>query len=358
MQLEKGNKWKASLLWALGIFLKVFPLIVFCYLIFKKDWKTSGYLIISCLFLLLVCVGFQGIELWTYYFLTILPESFNGQITTPFVVSYQSFYMFLKFLLVKDKFLNPFPMWDNVPLFVYLNYLLKAFLAFSTYLVLSKRSDIFGFGVLFLTVILMLPYGSSYGNILLVFIYLNVLIDRKIGQMVWVSGILFLISNLGIWYFESLPSIFRFPRLFLLGVLYLVLIVKYWPTLDWCWVLIFIFPLIPWYIQLQKPPIRETELISTDDRPLLLDISLKKGYLNYDYWGHQGLKSVQTSINGKPGDAKRISIRNNQIYYGQRQLTFSNGHKKSPLVMDSTVVFLSDLDKGMGFYSIWSVPIN
>lgn len=358
LQLENKKRLGAGFFWTLAIFLKVFPVVVLGYLIIKREWRTVVCLLVCCFVLLAFCIGFQGVELWKYYVFTILPQSFNGQITTPFVVSYQSFYMVLKFLLVKDKFLNPYPMLDNVLLFIYLNYFLKALLLVTTYIILTKRSDFFGFGILFLTVILMLPYGSTYGNVLLIFIFINVLANKKLGSILWVSSGLFLISNLGVWHFASLPRVFQFPRLFLLIVLYLVLTINYLPKINWSWAILFFLPIIPWFIQLQQPTIKETELISTDDRPLLLDISFENGYLTYEYWGHQGLKSVKTGLKGKPENHKSIFIQNDQVYYEGKQLTFSQSHKKSPLVMNGNVVFLSDLGKGMGFYSIWAVPLN
>ena len=57
--------------------------------------------------------------------------------------------------------------------------------------------------------------------------------------------------------------------------------------------------------------------------------------------------------------AKPIEIKENQIYYNGKTLTSDKSNKLKPLLVDEhTVIYLSDLDRGIGFYTLRKLHIH
>jgi hypothetical protein len=52
-------------------------------------------------------------------------------------------------------------------------------------------------------------------------------------------------------------------------------------------------------------------------------------------------------------------MKKNQLFYKGKQLTFSRDRKKKPmLATDGSIVYLSDKNRGVGFYTLRKIPLK
>ena len=122
----------------------------------------------------------------------------------------------------------------------------------------------------------------------------------------------------------------------------------------------FIVPILGIYFLFliqKKEPINIENL--SKDHILTYDFEIQENSLIYKYWNNQGVNIQRTDLQIKKVDSINVTLKNNQIYYQNKQLTFDNDHKLKPIVInDNTLVYLSDYKKGIGFYSLLSTSIN
>jgi hypothetical protein len=92
---------------------------------------------------------------------------------------------------------------------------------------------------------------------------------------------------------------------------------------------------------------------------LTYDYSIKNATLIYHYYNELGENQQKTNISITTVETENLEIKNNQVFYKSRQLTFSNSNKIKPMVLNKEfIVFLSDLNRGIGFYELRKININ
>ena len=98
-------------------------------------------------------------------------------------------------------------------------------------------------------------------------------------------------------------------------------------------------------------------LLSQNSPILIYDYQIKNKQLTYFYWNENGENSK--SIPFRYTINQKITIVNNQVYYNKKQLTFDTSNKLKPILIDNkTVLYLSDFDRGIGFYTIRKIKFN
>ena len=69
------------------------------------------------------------------------------------------------------------------------------------------------------------------------------------------------------------------------------------------------------------------------------------------------MQSTETAV--KSIDTTSIYLIDNQIFYKNKQLSFGKDNKLKPAIInDHTLIYLSDINKGIGFYSLVKSPFN
>jgi hypothetical protein len=288
----------------------------------------------------------------------VLPQNSQGKISGAYIVNYQSFYMLFKCLFVKESILNPNPFFDSIYFFNFCLTLVKLLIIYLCCSVLYKRVSLFSFSFLLLGGMLMMPYGSTYGNVLLIFLFVSCLSEFDHKKNFIIACLVLTVSNISISYFDSLPIPFQFPRLFLLTILFICVYILSSVRLNWK--LLFCFPLafLSATFTNVKTQSNENLLINTDEHILIFDYGVNDNILFYKYWEGKGGNSFQTTIRCNLTDTKEAKLINNQIFFKNKQLTFSTDHKLKPEQIDNKIVYLSDKERGMGFYALWYVPIK
>jgi hypothetical protein len=348
----------SSILWAMAIFLKVFPVILILFLLFKKEWKAFFYLSLICLFLLALCGLIQGIEIWKFYLLEVLPQNSQGRISAAYLVNFQSFYMLFKYLFVKETILNPSPPFDSPFMFHFSILLTKIVLLSFCCSLIYRKPSLLSLSVLFLGALLILPYSSTYSNILLISLFISSLNQFRRRHFFFISCLIFLLSNIKISYFSTFPLPFQFPRLFLGLGLFLYIYFLMEVSIPWKWILglfLGLLPAIKWSVD---TPSNETLLLKKDLHALIVDFYIKDSILNYVYWDENGLNNYQTSIRINPELDQKAIVVNGQIIFKNKQLTFSSDRKLKPMILKDKIIYLSDRGRGMGFYTLWYFPLK
>lgn len=350
---EKQQFKKMSLFLSLAIFLKVFPILFMLLFVFKKQLKPFFYTNISCILLLSISFLFTGIDIWVFFFKTILPKASNGEIATSFVDNYQSVFMFLKRILLFDATENYSVLFSS---------LLSSFKFFLVligfYVTKKKTSKLHVFSYWILASFLISPYGSTYGFILMFFVLISVLKSSisNIQKSLFVL-LIFLINNLPLSYFIENNFPFSFLRLFIFILLFIGFVFQIYKTINWKVVIpISFLPMI--LLVINKPGKINSEDFSKEDFPVLIyDYEISNNQLTYSYWNEKGENT--NSIALLSNETKQLELINNQIYYNNKQLTFDKSNKLKPTLIDNkTILFLSDYDRGIGFYTFRKIAIR
>jgi len=348
---KKEAYMKMSVFWGIAILLKVFPIVLFGFLIFKKNFKALIYLSVVCLILFGMSLLINGIDIWEFYFRSVLPKSGNGEITSEFVQNYQSMFMFLKAL---------FP--SNIVLFSMTLFSFKLMLLILSFFVTkNETSSIKVFSFWILISILLSPYGSTYISVLLIFPFLFFIKDNtfNFGKLAIII-LFFLISNIPTHYFSQFSIPFSFPRLLLLLLLFFLLIKNNLIQIPWKKSSLFIVLVMFAYFLILKPKENSNNSKSLSDKHILnYDYTIKNDILHYIYWNANGKNIQSTGIQIKTIDTTQVSIVNNQVFYNNKQLTSGKDNKLKPaIVNDNTLLYLTDIKKGIGFYNLHKISLN
>lgn len=352
----------SSLLWGIAILFKLFPAVIFFYLILRKEYKNALYLGLACLFFFLLSLSINGIDCWHFYLTKILPKLNAGELNNPFTVSFQSFFMLLKRTFIYDELLNPNPVYSNPYLFILVMGLFNAGIL-SVIISLSKQkklSSTMSFALWLFVSMLVSPNGSSYSLILLILPFLALIADYKDHKFLFglSSILLFLTCNIKIQWFAHLPLYGEFPRLYLLLFLFLIIVWRYLgsvkPLTIFFLALIFILP----GIIFRKNDVDSSSYLLQKEKDLFIyDFGVKNAYLTYSFWDGSA-KERRTKFEIKTISNENLFIKDNQIYWGNQQLTHSaDMKKKAVLVNKNTIIYLSDKNRGVGFYTLRKITL-
>ncbi|HUP14333.1 MAG TPA: glycosyltransferase family 87 protein, partial [Niastella sp.] len=166
---KKEKMVVASLLWAVAIVFKLFPLVIVFFLLVNKKYRQLAYCIGACILLGMVSVVFNGLASWQYYLFTIFPRANSGELNNSYTYLFQSAFMLLKNLFVYDEVQNPGVFFNSMPLFVFLMACFKSILlACCVGITINRKAGSFiSFGGWMTASLLLSPNGSSYSLILL-----------------------------------------------------------------------------------------------------------------------------------------------------------------------------------------------
>ncbi|WP_324066915.1 MAG: glycosyltransferase family 87 protein [Flavobacterium sp.] len=343
--LEKKESFKAGFLISLAICLKVFTVFLIPYFIMKKDWKSIFSIFLFTSIFIGITLFFVSIESWLYYATTVLKKASNGEISGEIVSNYQSLHMFLK-----SEFTN------------YKSYLLGCKIALilgAVFYTIRNKNSLYNYTVWLILSIVFSSYGSTYS--LLLFIWLYVSVCKSTVNFKWKVFsliLLFLICNVPTHYFENIIFPFNYIRLLiiiLLGSSLVFYIRKQLPV----FIILFCSGLISviHVLFFQNENVTYDKVIPNEKELLITDYKLLNDQLTYYYWTHEGLKSKK--IFCKTNATQPLYIKENQIYFNQKKVTNeASSKKKAVLLNNEYILFLSDYDRGIGFYDLKKMKLE
>lgn len=359
------KRWKTmAFFWSFAILLKIFPMLLVALLLFRKQWKPLFFLIISCVLFLGISLLFTGFDVWFFYLKEVLPKASNGEIATAFVPNYQSVFMFLKQLLVYEVTENPNAIFNFPVLFSALIVAFKVVILTIGYFV-SKRvsNSLMVFAYWILAMIILSPYGSTYTFILLMFAFLALLKSEvSTVKKIVLGGLLFLICNLPLSLFVENDLPFSYLRLLLLLTLFVLILLQFRPKINWTIVAVFsLAPMILVLIFKRNETVKSTILLKGTpiliyDYEIQTNSEINYYYLAACFWDGKKEKMLWTPQNIKT--FKLLDLKNNQVFYKNQQLTFDRSNKLQPMLIDNkTIIYLSDYDRGIGFYTLRKINL-
>jgi hypothetical protein len=106
---QRQRHWLAGALVALGIAVKVFPILLVLYFVRKKDWRALSACVLVVALCLLGSVAVFGWSLHRTYLLQVLPWTLRGECLDPYNLNSSSISVMLHRLFIYEPQLNPHP---------------------------------------------------------------------------------------------------------------------------------------------------------------------------------------------------------------------------------------------------------
>lgn len=339
------KKWMPVILWALSIHLKISPAFVILFLVFEKDWRNTAKLIITMAVLLLVSLPFLDQATWINYLFNILPRLFNGEINNTYAMNYQSMQVLLKTLFVPDLMHNP-DAWFNSPatyhrLLIAFKLLVYATAALSS---LTRVKPEIKYCTWLIASMLVSGYGNSFSLLLLLlclFCFRQYLLVNK-ARLIVVCITIFFLINLPLSWFTALPVPLQFLRLYLLLIAFTGCLLLIKPAIKpYYFALLFIAFVVP--VNMEK--YTQNYFLFKEEALLTYDLKLQNDSLLMLQYDQRG--SYYTSIALPFHIIKTAHPRiDNETGFSQERKPFSI------LINDSIIIYLSDKNRGVGFYTL------
>jgi hypothetical protein len=357
---HKNQFVKMALWWGLAIVLKVFPVVLIGFLIFKHRFKAIIYLLVSLTILILLSVISTGSSPWEFFFTEAIPRFNNGEIAGAFVDNYQSLFMFLKRILVFDALDNPSGFGQYLNEVLGLIFSIKVFLIAVAIIITRKvKGSFFSFSFWLFISLISSPYGSTYSLLVLAFLYFSI---GKLEIQNWQKT--FIIITLTLLTLESFKSGFSFPfnyvRLYLIILLLLGFVVFFKSQIPLKKVgLIALFSGGLYFVFLPDRVDFSTRYTNFIMPILTYDYEIRNDKLVYFYWTNATWESVESATQKQIANPQNVEIIDNQVFYLDQQLTFDHSNKKKATqVNENEIVFLSDKNRGVGFYELRKIKLT
>ncbi|MCU0423118.1 MAG: DUF2029 domain-containing protein [Bacteroidia bacterium] len=347
LQYLKGKTWIMALTWAICIHLKISPIIVVFFLLFNQSYKALLYLLSSVSLIFIISIPFVGSQVWIIYLTEILTRLANGEINNPYALNYQSMQVLLKTLFVSDSHFNPQAAFHAPWLYDKLVQLFKlTLMLFGIAFTVGQHSKQEKFAIWILILLLVSGYGNSFSLLFLLFPltffyekFLPLNIFQKFGIV-----ILFLIVVMPFYWFQSWPFPFRFLRLYsllaILIILYRISEIHIYKPLFL--VVIFIF-----FIPTSKHLNSGYNLLNSNSPLLVYDFSIEGHQLKLNYFDFNGPNIKLIKL---PYHASKTLVLSDTVLSWRRV--------KRICVNDSEEYFLSDQNRGVGFYTIYKTKCS
>lgn len=353
LALETDRTYTMAVLWSLAILLKIFPGILVLYLLVRKEYKAFWYLTLACAILFLTTLFFHGTDVWIFFLKSVLSKAMRGEATAAaYALSYQSFAMLLKYLFLADTMDNPSPSFDSPLAFTVLTIGIKTIiLACLVFAARSAGENRYKAWSLWITAsVLLSAYGSTYSCIILIFPLLAAYQNKRI--LIALSVFSFLLVNVPLKVFSALPVALQFPRLLAVMIIFAMIFALIRPVVNWKIVpLCLLLMLLPEVLASRKKDEGEYALRS-GQQSMIMDFRLTNGVLTYRYWSPDGPREIVTDFKAEPQADQLTEVQNGQVFLNHRQITFGSGHKSQAMATSAGVLYLTDEDRGYGFYTL------
>lgn len=354
----KNKKWLfMATFWSLAILLKVFPVLLFLFLILEKKWKALAYLLVLLTSLFLSSIFINGFNTWLFYFQEILPKASKGEISGEFIKNYQSFLMFFKHMFIQNK--------DSIyGLFNFKAAIISSKLiviSFGVFYTKNNKSTLKKFSYWIAAFYLLSPYSSSYGSLLLIIPLLLIFKNNSWKSITFYSFLIFLYTNVPYNLFQSPNCILNFFKLFALVVLFYSLFIYKTMILKTQFAIIGISILFGYsfsFFNQLKTQEKSIPLFPKNNIAFIIDYAVKHNRLNYVHWSKNGLINKQTNYKVSSINKNNVTIIKNEIYINNQLKKLPKSNKKNAAIInDNILVYLSDLGRGYGFYKLITVKL-
>ncbi len=387
---RKGQDVLSSFLWGVAILFKLFPGVLLIFLLLRKKYRSFLYLSLACGLLFALSLWLNGVAVWKYYLGQAVPKMNAGELNDSWTYIFQSAFMLLKRVFLYDALLNPHPLWQNPWLFVASMAVFKAALLTAAIVItLRKKDDFISFAVWIAVSMLISPNGSSYSLVLLAIPLLAVWASvpastgkapesragvhsedqagperRQWLRILAATLLLWAACMVSVQRFGSWPVPGQFPRLWLLLLFFACLLwqqdfitrkISDWLLLPALAALFFILDIGRWLPEKNE----SSYLLSKEEHLFIYDYTVRDNRLVYYSRDGTGQRETPTDFPASAMSDSGIELRDNQIWFKGSQITNSADHKEKARLIDGKyIVYLSDKNRGIGFYTLRKIPLS
>lgn len=348
---EKGHLWLAAFYWGFCILFKIFPAIVLGFLFFEKDyrtlWRTLNIVIAGSVLL----IPFVGWDVWVNYHQYVLPRIANGELNNTFTFYYQSMQVALRNILVHDDLHNPNELMHMPWLYVILNHLFKSIILVTGAAAASHKEQhsMQRFSLWIMAGLLINGYGTTYGLIsfIIPFIWLAMGLTISSAMRWCFFSVFFLFCNIRVDYFRNFAEWMQYPRLFLM--LFIWALVIYHIRLNWKPVhaALFLIILAPAFFYRSRP--EDAYALKKEEALLIYDFELKADKISLKYFDMNGPQEKQINSTFSLTENTPYPFTAHSIGAINRPGEFI---RKAVRINEKQVLYLSDKNRGPGFYTL------
>lgn len=355
---EKNKQITASVFLAVTISLKIFPGFILFYFLVKKNYKSVLYTILISLILYLMTGLAAGFNTITYYAFNVIPRLMNNDIIGSYYHGNQSVYTLLLNLFSRDALHNPNPLFENQYLVIATESLFITMVLWILIQIQKKGNFLFYCMVLFSS-LLVGRYNTSYALLLLIPLAVYLFIEWPDKKLITVLILCLTVTiNLPIGSFIDMAFVFKFSRLF--GLLLLLLFTVYLFETKFLLkpIILLLIPVFCIkYLTYSVQPIRYFHI--QNSKGILSDWKIQRDSITLISTLGDKMVEEKFKLHGCASKEKTLMVSDNSIYYKNKLVCYSPDNKKNPFIFnDSLVVFLSDLNQGIGFYKLRIIPLH
>jgi hypothetical protein len=216
---RRGKQVACAICIAFAGALKVYPLLLGIYFVWKKQWWPA--LALLCATLLLVGVGYLwfGASVMHTYATQVLPRSLQGEVLDPYSVHAASGAALFHRLFISEPALNPAPLLNAPWLYAFVYPLWQLVIVVPLLAICNLE-----WGAFVLALLVLSPVPSSYHFVVLIFsmvLLVDVLLKRRRCGLAALAIVLYCLI--------SMVEFFPFARLWFALLLWVVFLVSLWP---------------------------------------------------------------------------------------------------------------------------------
>ncbi|WP_258101660.1 glycosyltransferase family 87 protein [Marinoscillum pacificum] len=362
--IDKKNPRIGPGLFVLAGFIKVFPILYVPALIANKKWSSLVWTSISAFLLLTISIMLGGFGFWESWLTDVLPNASANESSIDFDFRAQSFDVLCKSLFIYDPYYNPNVLFESPILYRTLKLLIKGvIIGVAVYASVINRTHLFKLlAIWIVTGFLWQSRTASYAQIMWcipLIVYQTE--SPSIKKTIIFAILVFSIANVPYPLFVNMPIIFQYVRLWFTvagSIMFLALIL---PKLDYRYMLTGIaFILLINYKNLDNELIDHSEyVLSKREHFIVHDFGVRNDQLFYNVITAGGSLQIETNIKVFANDTSRCSIRNNQIYLDNNQITFDPSLKKKPMIINNEdIYYLTDRRSRRGAFTLKKINIS
>lgn len=353
---EKQRNYLSGFYFALTIALKISPAILLVYLLRRKNYKALFSTLGFTLIFFLTALYFTGFRMMETYLLEYVPRMAVNEINNPYATTYQSFTVLLRNLFIPDQLLNPDALHSSFA-FSLLSGMITGIIIFLLMSFLLKTRDHFyAFACILLAGCLLTAYTASYALIFLIPLAIELIRKEKFVLCLLV----FLICSIPVNYFQSFPLLLRFPRLYLILILFMLGVGPQIHRKEIRWLIPSMGLFTGLALLMNRTKNDESiYLLEKETALLTYDFNLTGHELKYTVLDETGPSEKSTRLNIDVNSIQPLEVRNDQVFYQNKAITGGSGNKIKPvLVNGNTVLYLSDEHRGIGFYALRKITLS
>jgi hypothetical protein len=355
MAYRKKQNFLSIFLLSLTISLKIFTGFLLLYFILKKEYRYTVYTFLTVIFIGVLTHLCIGNSVMPYYVADILPRLAANEILEPYHYSSQSLHVLLMKLFSFDQIQNPVPLL-NIPIAIPILESIFLALIISGFAGLEKKLSSFTlFSLVLFSILLVSRHSAGYSLLLIIPLCITLVTKDTINYKYLILASLVLAVNIPASFLATQIAPLQFLRFWLFLVVFFTWMISYSVTLNYRLALacFFLFSGISYisfsdskhnYFSFQNTKGALYDFTVSGD-----DLILHSCYGDYD---------IQESyvFAGDLKEDKRLTLTGSDLFYNGKIICNSADHKLKPmLVNDTTVLFLSDLNQGVGFYKLRTI---